>query len=110
MEYEGHHITVQEALEREEEYDMEEAGNFLMFFKHNDAHLAVDATMSNRMGKFVNHSRKHPNLAVKVKIWKGLPRVVLISNKDIKPGEELVFDYGEKRAEKLKKLPWIKNC
>jgi hypothetical protein len=35
--------------------------------------------------------------------------LVLIATKLIKPGDELLYDYGEKDPIKIKNMPWLAN-
>ena len=59
----------------------------------------------------MNHSCKKDNLSLKVKTIDGHPRIVLLTKRDIVPGEELLYNYGERRPWKLSapELQWIKG-
>jgi hypothetical protein len=65
MEYSGDLITKQEAIQRDKMYGDQGKGCFLLYFKHRGEHLAVDATLSSRKGKYINHNKKG-NLMLKV--------------------------------------------
>lgn len=68
----------------------------------------MDATKDNgTMGRMVNHSRKHPNTTTKIIEVEGNPKLCLLALRDIKINEELVYDYGEKRADIVKAMPWL---
>ncbi|XP_063393978.1 histone-lysine N-methyltransferase EHMT1 [Cydia fagiglandana] len=61
--------------------------------------LCVDAARYGSAARFINHSCQ-PNLAP-VRVFTGsrdlrLPAVCLFATRDIAPGEELAFDYGDK--------------
>ena len=36
-------------------------------------------------------------------------RLMLVTTKPIKPGEELLYDYGERRKEVLEEFPWLRE-
>ena len=38
----------------------------------------------------------------------GVPRLALISKRDIFKGEELYFDYGDRSENALENFPWLK--
>jgi SET domain-containing protein len=60
--------------------------------------------------RFVNHSRTSPNLTPILLVdEKGEPAVVLVSIRAIKRGEELWYDYGERRKDVIKKNQWLKT-
>lgn len=54
----------------------------------------------------MNHSR-FGNLGPKVVEILGLPRIVLIAKSDIKKGEELTYDYGDRSKKSLIYHPWL---
>lgn len=69
---------------------------------------SVDATADNgRMGRLVNHSRTNPNVVTKVEEVEGKPRLYLMADRDIEPGEELQYDYGDRSPEVLQAHPWL---
>lgn len=68
---------------------------------------SIDATAeSSRLGRLVNHSR-FGNLGPKAIEVSGVPRVVLIAKTDIKQGEELTYDYGDRSKKSLINHPWL---
>lgn len=68
---------------------------------------SIDATAeSSRVGRLVNHSR-FGNLVPKVFEISGLPKIILISKVNIKKGEELTYDYGDRSKESLINHPWL---
>ncbi|XP_066914921.1 N-lysine methyltransferase KMT5A-like [Clytia hemisphaerica] len=85
--YPGEKITKSEGDRRLAEYPSE-VGSFL-FFYNNDC---FDATYSEGLGRFVNHSSKHANAVAKMldgKIW-------LKALKNLPVGSEIRYNYGVK--------------
>jgi histone-lysine N-methyltransferase SETD8 len=85
----------------------------------------IDATKDDgSLGRLVNHSRlpvgrqpkthgpkTPPKQNAHVIILKNIekrPRLLYIASRDIAPGEEVLFDYGERRPEVIAKNPWLK--
>ena len=72
--------------------------------------LCVDATTdSGTLGRLLNHSRHRPNCVAKPYKMKNIDYIILVSLCDIFPGDELTFDYGEKRQEIIDLNPWIEQ-
>lgn len=61
---------------------------------------------SASLGRIVNHSL-HPNATVKAFEVDGLPRLALISTKNISVGEEITFNYGVRDLLSLHHNPWL---
>jgi SET domain-containing protein len=60
------------------------------FFNH-------DHSGAFAIGKFINHSKKHPVLSHKVYLKKnGHPEVIFLAKKRIQIGQELTYNYGTK--------------
>ena len=77
--------------------------------RHNSKGYCVDATREDgKLGRLINHSKKDANIFMKVFIVNDAPRVVFLASKDISVGDEIQYDYGEKRKEVLRKNPWLK--
>ena len=55
----------------------------------------------------INHSKKSANALPKVFTVDGNPRLCLIAMRDIDVGEELLYDYGERRKDILDANPWL---
>lgn len=78
-----------------------EAYFYLLFFS------SIDATKeSDRLGRLVNHSKKG-NLKTRAFLVKESPHLVLFADRDIQPGEELSYDYGDRRKTVLESHPWL---
>ncbi len=59
------------------------------------------------MGRLLNHSKKNPNVYTKIMEVDDHPYLCLMAKKDVEVGEELQYDYGEKRVDVIKALPWL---
>nr|VZH99529.1 unnamed protein product [Spirometra erinaceieuropaei] len=110
VEYAGELISDSEARLREAEYKKNpNLGSFMFYFTHAGRRYCVDATEeSPRLGRLINHSRLHPNCYVKVVPIDQQPRLALFAKTDIPPGEELLYDYGDRDKESLLSHPWLK--
>ncbi|RUS77361.1 hypothetical protein EGW08_014875 [Elysia chlorotica] len=110
LEYEGDIITPDEVEHRELIYESNGEGCFIMEFKFNGSSMAIDATRNfNSYTRLLNHSR-HPNIRFHSPIVVDFsdppkPRIAAYALRDIKRGEEIVFDYGVKD----RSIPWLKN-
>ena len=62
---------------------------------------------SGRYGRLLNHSRLHPNCKAKVYLLGSTPKLILIAKNDIKNGDELCFDYGERNKKSILANPWL---
>lgn len=64
------------------------------------------------LARYINHSRATSQLNLKPKLVVDdyeLCRVCLFSTRDIEAGEELFFDYGDRRAKVLQDNPWLRK-
>lgn len=69
--------------------------------------FSVDATAeSGKLGRLINHSR-NGNLLTKTVLVDGLPRLALLAKTDIRAGQELLYDYGDRSKEALEHHPWL---
>ncbi|CAH1129956.1 unnamed protein product [Ceutorhynchus assimilis] len=109
VEYSGILMDTTEARQREEMYAQNEnAGCYMYYFKHNGVQYCIDATQeTGRLGRLVNHSRTNPNLVTKTLMVDKKPRLILIAKDDIKNGEEVLYDYGDRSKESLQHHPWL---
>ncbi len=53
----------------------------------------IDAEEKGNFTRFINHSAT-PNLGLQSVYWRGIPRMIFISLKEIGEGSQLTFDYG----------------
>lgn len=76
----------------------------------NFIQYSIDATIEDgSYGRLINHFKNDPNLKPVVKIIHEKPRIVFIALRDIAIGEELAYDYGDRRAQSIKSFPWLKH-
>lgn len=108
VEYAGELIDMCEAKEREKTYSQDQnTGCYMYYFKYRNNQYCVDATAeSGRLGRLVNHSRSG-NLITKTVCIVNRPHLVLIAKEDIPPGEEVVYDYGDRSKESIRYHPWL---
>lgn len=109
LEYAGKLRSLKDARHFECLYsDNQSLGCFMFYFKYLCKSYCIDATEeSSRLGRLVNHSRYRQNLVPKVVSVNGHPRLVLIANKTIAIGDELLYDYGDRSAAALRAHPWL---
>ena len=71
---------------------------------------SVDATEeTNRLGRLINHSRREGNTLTRVFEVDGVPHLGFVASRDIHLGEELQYDYGDRRTNTVKSFPWLAN-
>jgi len=109
VEYSGDLIDLSQARNREKMYAADQnTGCYMYYFQHKNQSYCVDATAeSPRLGRLVNHSRTQGNLIPKVIEIKDRPYLLLVARVDISPGEELLYDYGDRSKISLKHHPWL---
>lgn len=59
------------------------------------------------MGRLLNHSKSKPNVATKLIPVNDHPYLCLVAARDIKPDEELQYDYGERKKDIIEHHPWL---
>lgn len=55
--------------------------------------FAIDAENRGNFTRFLNHSVR-PNLCLQSIYWRGMPRMIFVTLKEIREGGQLTFDYG----------------
>ncbi|SBT01405.1 SET domain protein, putative, partial [Plasmodium malariae] len=124
FEYVGELLTHNEAMKREQKYiKNRKKGCYMFYFKHENKRYCIDGTeenidaaINNRDKKYflrsfarlVNHSKKNANLIPKVLTVLNHPRLFFVASRNIKQGEELLIDYGERDREIIKNNEWLK--
>lgn len=99
--YQGKLLSGKEA----KSFDMEDT-SYVYQFSHNSKPLAIDASDEDgSLGRLINHSI-HPNLNTKHIVLDGQDHLLFIANEDINIGEELCFNYGDRKS----KEPFLKTC
>ena len=127
VEYAGELLTQAEAKQREVLYGRNHnIGCYMYYFKWGERVFCVDATEETKRlgayltvgghreyvavsvaGRLINHSRKNSNCQPKVFVVHDQPRLILVALRDIEIGEELFYDYGERRKDIVEAFPWL---
>lgn len=82
--------------------------NTSLIFCTITSYFSVDATKDNgRMGRLLNHSKTQANVFTKLLEVKDQPYLCLMAARDIRPGEELQYDYGERSKAAIESHPWL---
>ncbi|XP_066465822.1 N-lysine methyltransferase KMT5A isoform X1 [Tiliqua scincoides] len=110
VEYHGDLIEITDAKKREALYAQDPStGCYMYYFQYLSKTYCVDATKeTNRLGRLVNHS-KCGNCQTKLHDVNGIPHLILVASRDIKAGEELLYDYGDRSKASLEAHPWLKH-
>ncbi|XP_073442214.1 N-lysine methyltransferase KMT5A isoform X2 [Dendrobates tinctorius] len=110
VEYHGDLIETTDAKRREALYAQDSAtGCYMYYFQYLNKTYCVDATKeTNRLGRLINHS-KTGNCHTKLHDINNIPHLILIASRDIKAGEELLYDYGDRSKSSIEAHPWLKN-
>ncbi|XP_075033498.1 N-lysine methyltransferase KMT5A isoform X2 [Mixophyes fleayi] len=110
IEYHGDLIEITDAKRREEFYAQDSStGCYMYYFQYLNKTYCVDATKeSNRLGRLINHS-KTGNCHTKLHNICDVPHLILIASRDIRSGEELLYDYGDRSKSSIEAHPWLKN-
>ena len=108
VEYAGRLVDLPTSLKLHNEVYGEEDGSYMFWFKAKGTSWAIDATEETpRLGRLINHSLRQFNLIPKVFILEGQPRIYLVARRDINPGEELTFNYGDTDKRSVHSFPWL---
>ena len=87
------------------------AGNsqcYIFEAEHRNEKICIDATVDDgRMGRLINHSQHQPNICVRQEKIDGKVCVLFSALKDIGPGKEFTYDYGDRRLQSLEDFPWL---
>ena len=85
-----------EMKKKVEEYKTNDEGSYILEAQTKDGWWCFDATRRfNSFGRLLNHSHTAPNVRMhKPMLVRGKWRVGFLALMTIKPGEELVWDYG----------------
>uniref|UniRef100_A0A8C6ZRM7 [histone H4]-lysine(20) N-methyltransferase n=1 Tax=Nothoprocta perdicaria TaxID=30464 RepID=A0A8C6ZRM7_NOTPE len=110
VEYHGDLIEITDAKKREAVYAQDPStGCYMYYFQYLSKTYCVDATKeTNRLGRLINHS-KCGNCQTKLHDIDGVPHLILIASRDIKAGEELLYDYGDRSKASIEAHPWLKH-
>lgn len=111
-EYRGVLLTGAETMTREEAYERRCWGSFIMTFQEDRHQHAIDATAERPeygLARYINHSAKRANLRLCCIAIGGIPRVAMMAKTEIRQGQELLFDYGDREQSVLKHNPWLQQ-
>lgn len=109
-EYAGDLIDRREAERRDIIYEVKNKGSYMFYFNFNNKCYCLDATEpSKRIGRLINHSRKRPNCKMELFIQGKIPHLILTAIQDIKAGDEILYDYGERNKDVIDANPWIED-
>ncbi|XP_047660570.1 N-lysine methyltransferase KMT5A-A isoform X1 [Tachysurus fulvidraco] len=110
VEYHGDLLLQTDAKKREAVYAQDPAtGCYMYYFQHLTKTYCVDATKeTDRLGRLINHS-KNGNCQTKLHDINGIPHLILVASRDIKEGEELLYDYGDRSKASIAAHPWLKH-
>lgn len=108
VEYYGDLIDIDSAKDLEDKYSKDSTvGCYMYYFEFKNQRYCVDATKeSGRLGRLLNHS-KSGNCCTKLVSIQDKPHLILVAKRDIKIGEELLYDYGDRNKDSLQAHPWL---
>jgi [histone H4]-lysine20 N-methyltransferase SETD8 len=108
-EYAGEMISYALAKEREAKYSNDSSiGCYMYFFEYKSKSYCIDATAeTDRLGRLLNHSKLGGNCHTKLFEINSKPYLILCASRDIRPGEELTYDYGDRNKMSLQSHPWL---
>ncbi|XP_029019481.2 lysine methyltransferase 5Ab isoform X3 [Betta splendens] len=109
VEYHGDLLELAEAKRREAQYARDpQTGCYMYYFQYQCKTYCVDATReTGRLGRLLNHS-KTGNCQTKLHAIDGVPHLILVTSRDIKAKEELLYDYGDRSKDSILAHPWLK--
>ncbi len=80
----------------------------MFHFQHIGKKLCMDATEeTGHLGRLLNHSVHRANCVPKVRVFGNSPRILLYAKRYIFKGEELLYDYGDRRPDVVNSNPWL---
>ncbi|CAL8270436.1 unnamed protein product [Arctogadus glacialis] len=95
IEYRGEVITKRECENRLKVYH-DALKVYIFDFRFNGQQLCVDAAKEDgSLGRLVNDNHVNPNSEMKIIRLDGKPHLCLFATKDISPGEEITYNYGD---------------
>ncbi|CAF1068255.1 unnamed protein product [Didymodactylos carnosus] len=109
IEYIGELIRNEVANKREKLYEQQNRGIYM--FRIDDEHV-IDATMSGGLARYINHSC-NPNCVAEVVQIEKDSKIIIITNRRITKGEELMYDYKFDFEDESSKIPCMcgaSNC
>lgn len=108
--YQGDRLSRREGEKREEELgDSEACYVFWVYWRAN--WWCIDATdpLRSNVTRYINHSRRQDNVKPVIRCVDCQMQVVFVAKRDIDAGEEILFDYGDRRAAVLLSHKWLRE-
>lgn len=108
-EYAGDMVSYQVAKKREELYAQDTSvGCYMYFFEYKTKIWCIDATEeTERLGRLLNHSKTGGNCRTQLIEIDSKPHLILVAARDINPGEEMLYDYGDRNKSSIQSHPWL---
>ncbi len=109
-EYKGEFVSSADFNQRTLEADRTGNCFFFEFFFQNKK-CAIDAKVEDgSKGRLINHSRRSPNVKPIVRSTrKGLPVLLFKALRKIHRGDEVLYDYNERRGYVIQTYPWLQD-
>ena len=110
IEYVGELIRLRVVDKRQNEYELK--GNKGSYIFQLESDLYIDATNRGGFARFINHSCD-PNCDTRQVFFNGINHILIYAKRDIKPYEELNYDYRmdyETKDKRIKCLCGSPNC
>jgi len=113
LQYRGELLIGREQILAKEASHSDEVGCYMFWFKHKDRQYCLDATEApwhQFKARYINHSRRAANLKTILMCDEQthlLPQLWFVALRFIRAGEELLFDYGDRRREIVFSNPWL---
>jgi hypothetical protein len=104
IEYKGLVIRNEVANKREKIYEDQRRGCYMFRI---DSEQVIDATLHGGLARYINHACE-PNCVAEVVEFEKEKKIIIISNRFIKKGEELTYDYKFEFEAQSSKIPC--NC
>ncbi len=107
VEYRGKLLSRGDGLCREQQLEGTDEGCYLFFFPFKEENYCLDATEEDETkGRLINHSRSG-NSSPKTIELDGRPRLYFVASRTISRGEEILYDYGDRRAAIISANRWL---
>ena len=72
--------------------------------------FVIDPTVNDgNVGRMVNNSRNAVNAQPKIINEQGFPHLAIFADRKIFAGEQILYDYGERRRNAVADKPWLRQ-
>jgi [histone H4]-lysine20 N-methyltransferase SETD8 len=116
LEYKADLLDREQGEEREARYEeRKDSMCYTFWFRVKSGKMmCLDATEGSHISRFVNHSCKRDNLVPELHYsidsnGQEVPQILFRTKRTIQAGEELLFDYGDRRKSVIEKNQWLKS-